>query len=131
MEPPPATAPAPEPATTYSRDRARGGDHGVTGSNERLFDACADASRGTGDDRDLLRLGGQRLVGLGDVATSRLDLAERAIETSELSVARSTLRDLAEMLRLLPKAEDDLRRELAELRVMLAGKKDEQAKVGS
>jgi hypothetical protein len=43
----------------------------------------------------------------------------RAMVSGELSVARAVLRDLAEAQRLLPKPEDELRAELAELRAML------------
>jgi hypothetical protein len=46
-------------------------------------------------------------------------LYARAATTGELSVARAILRDLAEMQRLLPRPEDELEREVRELREML------------
>jgi hypothetical protein len=46
-------------------------------------------------------------------------LYARATTTGELSVARAVLRDLAEIQRLLPRPEDELRREIEELKKML------------
>src|SRR5262249_49154062 len=45
----------------------------------------------------------------------------RATTTGELSVARAILRDLAEMQRLLPRPEDELEKEVRQLREMLKG----------
>jgi hypothetical protein len=46
-------------------------------------------------------------------------LYARAATNGELSVARAVLRDLAELRRLVPRPEDDLRRELDELKKLL------------
>jgi hypothetical protein len=46
-------------------------------------------------------------------------LLGKCMTTGEWSVARATLRDLAEMQRLLPRPEDELKKELKQLREML------------
>jgi hypothetical protein len=48
-------------------------------------------------------------------------LYARATTAGELSVARAVLRDLAEMQRLLPRPEDELRREVERLKKLLEG----------
>ena len=53
-------------------DRARGRDDRITGSTERRCDALADALRGAGDDRDLLRLGDGIVMRPGRSRRSRL-----------------------------------------------------------
>jgi hypothetical protein len=48
-------------------------------------------------------------------------LYARAVTNGELAVARAVLRDLAEMQRLLPRPEDELRKEVERLKKVLEG----------